>query len=337
MYAPVLRKVRKNDKTLIERAMLGRGEVDVKVGDVVKPFDQLGSCKASHSRLILPDDFVPISLEGLEKAYENDVIGKIKNKTVKAPFGGRLFKFNYYWVLEESARDYDLLSGVWGTVKSTMEGSSVLLETQTTDLLLPIATGLSRSGELVVFPNPSDLLLHSFLDKFTKDSFGKIFYIGNHAELSSVRKAKNLGLKALLTGSITHEALIFAKRSGLSVGVFEGFGNINTSEVVFKELNKVSNRFVLFDSERNLLRIPMPEVKPSPKVRPLAKAPAVVAKATTKAIKKVQKGQIVQVLQAPNFGKTAQVDTVLESSILIKLAKDSKPVEVRVPNFFILE
>jgi len=125
-----------------------------------------------------------------------------------------------------------------------------------------------------------------------------------------------------LAGSISKEAFAFAKSEGLNIGIFEGFGEIPTSKMVFDELKNISNRFVFFDVENNSLRVPMPSKLEITSVK--------------KPLRQLKVGDTVQILEVPYFGLMGTVDTIKESSILVKIPKNTKLIEVSVPNFFVV-
>jgi len=324
MYVPIIRKIINRNDALLERALPGDGDLIAKIGDKVAPFNQLGSCKVSYNQLVLPKGFNPFNTLNLSKILQGTTLGRFRGEYIHAPYNGFLekdFVINQ-WVYKETGREFTLLSGAWGTVRNIMDRRSVLLEIYCKDFLLPITCGETFPGELVVFPNPSDLLIGSFLENFTKDVSGKMFYIGGHIGLQVVMKAKELNLSTLLAGSISKEAFTYAKKEGLNIGVFEGFGEISTSKMIFDELKNISNRFVFFDVENHTLRVPMPS--------------KLEITAVKKPIRPLKIGDTVQIFQSPYFGGMGLVDTIKESSILVKIPKNNKLVEVFVPNFFLV-
>jgi hypothetical protein len=60
-------------------------------------------------------------------------------------------------------------------------------------------------------------------------------------------------------------------------------------------------------------------------------------KTALKVVKKVAKEQKVQVMQKPHFGKIGTIDSVLDSSIFVKFDNEFGPVEIDLPNFYIIE
>jgi len=324
MYVPVIRKIINRNNTFLERVLPEKGDISVKIGDKVSPYNPLGSCKISYNQLILPQKFKPLENLNFGKLSQGATLGKFKKEYIHAPYNGFLEKdiLKDRWIFKETGREYTLLSGAWGTVKNIVEGRSVLLEISSKDFLMPVTCGNICSGELIVFPNPSELLIGSFLENFTKDVSGKIFYIGGHVGLTTVMKAHSLNLSTLLAGSVSKDAYTFAKSKNISLGVFEGFGEIPTSKVIFDELKNISSRFVFFDVERHLFRVPMPEKLDNTVVK--------------KPLKQLSIGDTVQIFQAPYFGYMGTVDTINESSILVKISKNSNLIEVFMPNFFLV-
>lgn len=324
MYVPIIRKIMNRNGTFLERVLPEKGEISVKVGDKVSPYNPLGSCKISYNQIILPKDFKPLDNLNFGRLLHGATLGRTKKQYIHAPYNGFLEKESQgsRWIFKETGRDHTLLAGAWGTVRNIVSGRSILLEISAKDFLMPVTCGSVFSGELIVFPNPSELLIGSFLENFTKDVSGKIFYIGGHIGLSTVMKAHSLNLVTLLAGSVSKDAFTFAKSKNMNLGIFEGFGEIPTSKMIFDELKNISSRFVFFDVERQLFRVPMPD--------------KLEATAVKKPLKQLSVGDSVQIFQAPYFGYIGTVDTINESSILVKTSKNSNLVEVFMPNFFLV-
>ena len=337
MLVPVVRKITDNKKFYVERIFPVEGEWEVKIGDFVEPFGRLGNCVFSQNSMVLPPDFKPQNIKGTEKFfYVDTLLGKNKKEKIFAPYDGTLRELeDKKFVYEENPRKYFLLSGVWGTVKSLHGKSSALIETQSKDISFAFSTDFHSSGELVVFPNPSDILKKSYLENFVKGIKGKIIYIGNHVGLEVVKRAYELGATAVVAGSSHTDTFDFANKNGFSFGVFSGFGNIRTPEDIYKYLSSVSYRYVFFEGAKNILRIPVKEedIKtPSKK----DKIPDISIN-NPEYVKNVEPGMRVQALQRPYFGWFGVVDRVSESSIFVRFGSDERTAEIRLPNFLIIE
>jgi len=92
----------------------------------------------------------------------------------------------------------------------------------------------------------------------------------------------------------------------------------------------VAYRHVFFHGDLGVLRIPMSGTEEET-------APAKKKKTPLKVVKKVMKGQKVQVLQKPHFGKIGVIDRVSVSSIFVRFDNELGPVEIDLPNFYIIE
>jgi len=335
MLVPVIRRIKENSNCFVERVFPVTGNWNVKEGDFVESFNPLGECRFSQNEIKFPEEFRPNNFKNDKKFYYSEsLLGKIKKEKIFAPYDGNLVEnedgsFTY----QENERKYVLLSGVWGTVKSLHEENSALIETQTKDILFATSVKKHVSGELVVFPNPSDILKKSYLENFVKGVKGKIIYMGDFVGLDVVKKAYEMGTSAIIAGSAHSETMGFAKDNDFAVGIFSGFGNIRTPEEIYKFLSSVSYRYVFFEGDRNLLRIPV-------KVEDLRGVKSIAGNDTDfvdEILKEVESGTKVQVFQEPYFGWVGVVDRVEESCIFVKFGLNDNSVRIRLPNFFIVE
>lgn len=328
---PKVSKIRNSDKVLIERSLPRDGEINIKKGEEVEPFTKLGVAKVSFGRLPLPSS---LSIEKRKRPgdffYTGDMIGRVGSKKIIAPFDGRLKKYKDKkkgYVFEQEERDFWLLAGVWGNVVDLKGDKSVLLKTQTTDLHFTACTKMSYAGELIVFPNPSDLLKVQYLEKFSKDPFGKIIYLGDHLNLDIVERAADLGVAGLIGGSADREAFAVAKQKKMFLGVFSGFGEIPTPRFMFDFLKEISNRFVFLQGSRGLLRIPYPAESP----------PEQFDGSKDTNFTTIEEGKLVQVLQSPHFGLVGEVSEVQNESVYVMLDDVEDLVEVHYRNLLALE
>lgn len=329
MRVPVISKIKEQPEIFIERTLPVEGDILVEKGKKLEPFDHLGICSYSQKTLKLPARFRPrkFKKDG-QYFYANSFLGKNGRESVAAPFNGNLYRLadKTYEFREESSK-YMLLSGVWGEVDKITDSRSVLIKAKTKDINLSVATNTNFAGELVVFPNPSHLLEKFYLEGFASGSSeGKIVYVGNYVTMGLLTEAVKYGVGAIIGGSADIETFRFALRSNISFGLFSGFGESDTPQDIYEVLNSVYNRYVFFQGERNLLRIPLPPDSGISTIKP----------GHVGAITEVSKGDKVLVLQRPYFGKTGEVDRVGESSIFVKFSLNENPVEIRVPNFFLI-
>ena len=327
MIIPVIRKITQKERCLIERVLPADGLLSVETGTVVEPFNHIGECRFSQNKLELPKGFKPNDFKTDRRFYYSGyLLGKIGREKIIAPFDGDMeMNSGRRYIFSEGEKNYSLLAGVWGIVKSIYQNKSVLLETQAKDLLLAACTNVHSSGELVVFPNPTDILKKSYLENFAKGIKGKIVYIGHSVGVDILQKACEMQASAVLSGSAHKDAFDFAKDNNFAFGLISGFGNIKTPESVYKFLSSISYRYVFFDGDASILRIP---IKPEDILKDENSMPL---------MKRVEIGMNVQIFQDPYFGWVGTVDKTSESSIFVKFGIDKSLVEVKVPNFLIIE
>ena len=221
-----------------------------------------------------------------------------------------------------------LLSGVWGNVEDIVENQSVLIKSYSVDLHLVISSGLYAEGELIVFPNPSDFIQHQYLEKFAYSLMGKVIYIGNSVSKDVIQLAQKYGVSGIIAGGCARSTFDFAQKSNFFLGLFSGFGNCKTPDVIFNVLSDVSTRIVFVSGQDHCVKIPMP-----------AGFPNINAPLEEPIFKPLERGLKVLILQIPYFGDTGsvlQVDDADNSKVLVKLTTLGETVEVNVPNLLAL-
>ncbi|MBN1162726.1 hypothetical protein JXA34_03210 [Patescibacteria group bacterium] len=321
------------DSVLMERSLPEKGTLEVSVGEELRPFDHLGYCTASHRYLLLPEDFKPAVLKGKANAkkafaYFGTVLGKAGDSKVTAPYNGYLAEVGKKeYRFEEEPHKHTLLSGVWGKVEKVIPEASVLIRTTTIDIQMVASTSNSFVGELVVFPNQKEFFEKYFVSAISARPGGKIIYIGDYIDLDMIKRAAEVGVGAVLAGSGKREVLTYSKQNNVQLGLISGFGEVATLDDIYTQLNKTIGRLVFFHGDKGLLRIPIPiEERRSKKNRK-----------TAKVLKKVRTEMQVLTFQGAYFGYIGKVDMIKESSILVRFQGVNEPVEIFVPNFFILE
>ncbi len=329
MFVPIIKKITKSNDVLIERVLPRKGELDAVIGTSVEPFAKLGITKVTYGKLPIASSLKIVKGKSVGTYfYTGDIVGKVGKKKVVAPFDGYLEQMPNGFVFRQEERDFWLLSGVWGVVHDVVDGHSVLLKTQIIDIHLSVSTEISYAGELIVFPNPSELLEMQYLEKFSKDSFGKVIYVGHHINTDVVTKAAELGVAGLLAGSVDREAVALAKRYNIFLGAISGFGSIPTPEYIFEFLKDISNRYVFFQGGRGILRIPVSKPFTEKEVK---------SNTYSGQLRKLKKGLKVQILEDPHFCWVGEVSSVQEDGVYVILDEVQDPVKVKIPNILALE
>ncbi len=327
-YIPVYKKMKYSPNSLITRKLPVQGDLVVKEGDTVVPFTKIGRSKVSADSFILPQKIKLDKRIDLDSyIYKDEVIGKVGFKKFLAPYNGFVTKNNNgELVYFQEMHDVWILSGVWGTVKQVAKGLSVTIETKSIDISFVSSSSESIMGELIVFPNPSDLLDAEYLQKFAGNTKNKIIYIGNHIRKQIVDLAAELKTGALIAGSIDKSTYNYAKKLGVSVSITTGFGHFDTPDYIFEFLKNVSNRHVFVNGSDGLLQVPMPEDNKF-----------IQANDSEKCLKMVEQGLKVMIFNKTDFGEVGIVEKMQDEIIYVKLNKSEKIAEVKIPNIFAIE
>lgn len=329
MFIPIIKKITRNNGVFIERVLPRKGELDAVIGSKVEPFSKIGITKVTYGNLPIGSSLKIAKGKSVGTYfYTGDVIGKLGSKKVVAPFDGYLEQVPNGFVYRQEERDFWLLAGVWGEIADVVDNHSVLLKSQAIDIHLAICTEISYAGELIVFPNPSELLEMSYLEQYSKDSFGKVIYVGHHINKDIVQKAAELGIAGLLAGSVDRDALGFAKKYQIFLGAIVGFGSIPTPEYIFDFLKGISNRYVFLQGGRGILRIPVSKPFDEKEVK---------TSMYSGQLRLLKKGLKVQVLEDPHFGWVGEVSSVQEDGVYVILDGVQDPVKVKIPNILALE
>ncbi len=326
MHIPIYSKLKYSTEVLIERRLPEQGMLVVKEGDPVLPFTKIGKSKVSREFITL-DPKIRLTKKAAagDLLYKGEQMGKIGLlKSFVAPYNGYVEHNNNKLVFSQEKRDIWILSGAWGTVERIEPAMSVFIKTQTVDLDFVMHTSQNVMGELVVFPNPSELLDMEYLEKFPSSGLNKVIYVGHHIRKPVVEKAIELRMGAVFGGSIDKNAYNLARLQKLPLAIMTGFGHLETPMYVFEFLKTISNRHVLFDGVAGKLQIPMPPEN------------AFKKDPVTNTLREVKIGLKVILMEKYHFGDTGFIEDVQSETIYVKLDKSGETVQVRIPNIFAL-
>jgi len=322
---PKIQKKRHAINILVERSLPLKGTISVKPGETVEPITRLGMTKMSTGISYI-NGGMKLAKGKFESGYFyfGETIGRFGSKKVVAPFDGYISKSQNGYILTQEPREHWLLSGVWGVVEKKSENGSVLIKTQAMDFNMAVCSNRFVTGELVVFPNPSEVLQLQYLQNFAKDVFGKIIYLGSFATFESVQKAAELGVAGLLAGSAEKQTFDFAKEKGICLGLFSGFGQLETPDLIYSYIKEVSSRFVFMLGEKNIFRIPIPPQDS-------------IEQTVTPVLVEPVAGLVVQVFQKPYYAHVGEITNVQNEVIYVKLSQVDQPVQIKLPNLIALD
>lgn len=329
-YIPVLKKISYSNPAYIERVLPKDGEIMVKEGDSVDPITKLGLTKVSYSKMEIGEK-LDITKGKTEDGYfyKGERIGRVGFKYIEAPFNGYLSKEGEKYVFNQEDRDYRLMAGVWGSVNGVVKTRSTLIKTQMVDIPYVYGAGKSTAGELVVFPNPSEMLELQYLQHYTKGAQGKIIYIGGYASPEFLEEAVRLQVRAVIAGGADKSSFKFAKENNIYLAGLNGFGNLKVTNIVYDFLKEISSRYVFIDGYRNLIRIPVAEdYKFEHKAEHDGKY---------NNLRRLEEGLKVQVFVKPYFGWFGEVKSIQESKVYVKLNNAGEEISVTPPNLLAVE
>lgn len=329
-YIPVIKKISYSTNVFVERALPKDGEIMVKEGDSVDPITRLGMTKVSYSKVSLGEKLTVVKGKTEDGFfYKGERIGRAGLKYVKAPFNGYLSQEEDNYVFNQEDRDFRLMAGVWGTVHGVVKSRSTLLKTQMIDIPFVYGAGSSTSGEIVVFPNPTEMLELQYLEHYTKGAKGKIIYVGGYASEQFLHEAAKLQVRAVIAGGADKNSYKFAKENNLYLAGLNGFGNLNVTKVVYDFLKEISSRFIFIDAYRNLIRVPVPEdYKFEHKIEHDGKYSN---------LRRLEPGLQVQIFIKPYFGWFGEVKSVQGTTVYVKLNNADEEVTVGLPNILAIE
>jgi hypothetical protein len=308
----------------MERPLPLKGTVNVKVGESVDPITKIGMTKISNAVSHIPANlsFAKGKFES-GFVYTGEKIGRSGLKKVIAPFDGYISKVDQRYVLTQEPKEYWVLSGVWGEVVKKVENISVLIKTQCIDIKLTVCSHKYISGELIVFPNPSNLLQMQYLENFAKDVYGKVIYLGEFAPYDALVRAADLGVGAIIAGGADKVTFEYAKSKNIILGLINGFGNLETPDYIFDIIKEVSSRYVFVLGQSNTLRIPVPSNDKETSV--------------SSELVELVEGLRVQVFQKPFYGMTGTISSVQGSNVYVNLSGANEPIQFLLPNILAVD
>ncbi len=327
---PLIEKIHRTNDFYMERLLPDVGEIYVGPGEIVEPFSKIGESKVSYYFKKFDSSFVPLREPDsyIQKGVDLGFIkkGKFSNSKVFAPYNGFIRKVgDNAYVFEQEKEQSVLFSGVWGTVEGVVENKAVLVKGSAFIVYCAVSTPFEAEGELVVLPNPPELLEDPYFTNFTKEISGKIIYSGHFIKLDNLKKAIKLGVRGIIAGGIDKSGLDFALRHNFPVASLSGFGRIPTPDPVFSLFESVSNRYIFIHGESGEIAIPSKEKFEVPK-----------SEEKKDFFIEVKDGMMVQVLERPYFGWLGKVSGVEGEKIAVKLLNGIEIVYVKPTNLLAL-
>lgn len=330
MEAFVKRQVFYSKKVFFERTLPKAGEILVKVGDLVKPFDILGFTYVSPlSRRLSLAAGSRVSISDGEEVSLGQVValkpGFWFREKVKAPIAGRAEVTGDEIIIFSSPEKFNLTSGIFAKVAKIVEKRSCLLETEASLVRGVWACGLEVAGEIKVFETSNALKV----EDLSVTDLGKILVYPGLVPTVILQKARAMGVAAFVCAAIEE-----SKGCPLNVLVTEGFGAAQMSQKLVEMLRTLAVKTGIVSPERKEFIVPG------------FKLPGLKADEDVAEVVDLKIGQRVQIVAWPHFGAEAEVLKVLgittfasgvaSESALVKLGADGETLTVAASNILVL-
>lgn len=284
---PVRLRVEKDVVIRVIRALKGRGDLQVSVGQQVTPPDIIGSGTISAGFRILnlstllsvpPHDVEKLLVRKVgQKIYKDELLAYKKGwllggkKVVTAPTDSILdFLNNKTGELKLSflPKKADLPAGVYGIVEAVdNERGQVIIRTLASRIYGIIGSGRYRDGILHILGKRSDIISRNAMQAKWD---GGILVGGSLLFRETISSAISAGVNGIITGGINARdyrgmaggRLIFPKKLdndiGISIVVCEGFGSVPIGDDIFRLLSEYEGKFVFIDGNKALVSLPSP-------------------------------------------------------------------------------
>ncbi len=326
-----------------------KGEVLVKVGDIVIGEDVV-------ARALLPGKVVPfnlanklgvtpnlvnqyIKIKAGQKINKGDVIAESKGlfglfKTVvKSPITGEVENISSVTgqlLLREPRIPIDLKAFVDGKVTEIIPEEGIKIQTKAAYIQGIFGIAGETIGEIkVLAKSPSDIVKPEDL---TTEHEGKIIVTGALAPYETIKKAIDIGIRAIITGGIDDRdlkkilgydigvAITGHEKLGTTIVVTEGFGNIKMAKKTYNLLKEYDGHKASVHGKTQIRAgVMRPEV-----IIPIDFKDSDL-KFTPPKPSTLEIGSTIRVIREPNFGKIGKIVALpeelkkVESETLVRI------------------
>lgn len=321
MIIPVYKNLSYIDDFYIERALPNKGKILVAESGKVEPFTKIGYSKNNNRELLIPSNFkLNKSLFKSNQVKTGDLIAYNGDTYIFAPFDGYFEERGKSKSFVKYQEDYWSLSGVHGKVEKIVPSKSCLIKSSGYLINFFAVSKSEVEGELLVLPNPSELIEIDFLDKYVKDGLGKIVYTGDFLRKSMLEKAIEIGCEGVIAGSCDRETLNFAKENNFFVGILSGFGRIPTASKLFNVIKNLDLKYAIVREGSENLFI-SDNVKKSFNEKPF---------------EILKEGLSVICLDYPYFAWEGTVISVESDLVGVKIVKNNEVIKIKASNLIAL-
>jgi transcription antitermination factor NusG len=358
-YTPGLRVTRRTKLTR-ERTLPLKGEVTVKVGDIVRSDDIVARTELPGPVTILnvvnqlgiePSEIRDFMLVKEGEAFKKDQplaqnkplfgIGFLKT-AIKAPMDGTIENISEITgqvVLREPPQPVEVFAYFDGRVSRIIPEEGVELETFCSFVQGIFGIGSEVWGELrVAVSRPDEVLMDEHLRPEFK---GKILVGGKHVSRSTYEKARQMGVIGIIVGGIHDQdvrsilgydlgvAITGHEQIGTTLVTTEGFGEIPMAEKTFTLLKeRDGQRASLSGATQIRAGVIRPEV-----IIPYPQADwASMSEEVHKGAMAVQVGDAVRIIREPYFGVIGSVAELTPALERVESETKVRVLEVKLPD-----
>lgn len=321
MKIKIIKKYVNIPEAFIERRLPTKGNISVKIGELVNSYDQIGEAiySTDTEKITYTGD---LHVKEGDRVYPSDLLASEKKFIVKkieyrANISGRITKIDEKLSIIEiksTPKNFTLISGVGGEVVDISNNTSVLIKSPASVARAIAGCGLEVGGEILVLKE-SDLIDDALISEKVA---GKIIFANTITD-SAVKKARAFGCIGFVLASCEYTQFKKWSSEGVSLIVTEGFGRLQFNTYLVQLLDQLTAKFaVLRTYDKDLV---LPVDKESGKFYfPANKNEEFETEAKV--------GDRVYVLSRELFGTVAKILEINENSNTVKLDIKDKSTEL---------
>lgn len=343
-------RIRLNSTLRVKRALKGKGEIKVSIGQVVEPMDILGTYELTggFTTVNLARDLNTSNSQAKnylqkkigETIYKDELLalksGVFGKKIITAPTDGILESFNGEkgeLRLKYLPVKVSLPAGVYGIIEQKTSLNEVIIKTMAHEIFGIFGTGKQREGFLVFLDGKGNLTSKS---QMTKDLKGNIVMSGALVYKDALQSAINFGVGALITGGLNAQDFVSISGGinqltsieaitkmgtdlGTDIVVTEGFGPIPLGDDIYELSKKHEGKYVFVYGNSATALFPLDDPDVILKLRKIVlprigQDPDRVQEVL---VKDLAAGQKVRLIWPPFTGAQGRVISIDKSSTLL--------------------
>ena len=349
-YTPGL-KILSRTKVIKIRLLPMKGSVHYKIGDMVHSNDIVASTdipgnvqmlNVANKLNVEPENVPECMLVKLDEeitkgqiiAESKGIFGLFKSQ-LKSPINGTLANVSEITgqvILSEPPILVEVDAYTSGKIIEVIEDEGVTIATEGAIVQGILGVGGENQGDLLLLTtSPNEELTHSMIKTEHK---GKIIVGGSFINLQTFEKAKDVGVKGIVSGGFNYTdlskilgyslgvAITGSEEIGPSLIITEGFGRIDMASQTYKLLKENENKFASINGSTQIRAgVIRPEI-----LIPFENMDE-MSEEYDDADLAISEGSSIRVIRAPFFGRVGTVKSLphelikMESETLVRVAE----------------